>query len=93
MKHALKLWAIIAVGAIATEHIDLVPPLHRLEIIDRRPHDLPEGLDVAIQRFGFGQRWLEMPSVIKVLGGSRTASIALAMKVRRLDAEPLTYLR
>ncbi len=53
------------------------------------PYYLPKRVNVALQRFGFRQRRLEMPSIVTVGWRPRAAAFAFAMKVRWLDAEPL----
>src|SRR5262245_47652548 len=82
----------IAIGTIPTEDIEFEALLQRFEIFNMGPHDLPECLNAALERFGFRQRWLKVPGIVTVAGRSWAAALTLAMNVRWLDSEPLTDL-
>ena len=82
----------IAVRTIATEHVNFEALLERFEIINFRPDDLPKRFDVALQWFGFRQRWPKVPRIFKEAGRVWLVALAFAMNMRWLDGEPLTDL-
>src|SRR6266571_6649706 len=82
----------IAVRTIATEHVNFEALLERFEIINFRPHDLPKRFDVALQWFGFKQRWPKVPRIFTEGGRFWPAPLAFAMNMRWLDGQPLTDL-
>src|SRR5262249_5964602 len=82
----------IVIGTIPAEDVDLEALLERFEIVNSGPHDLPEYLNVALERFGFRHRRREVPRIVTVDRGPWAAALALAMMVCRLNAKSLTDL-
>src|SRR5438552_19010033 len=78
----------IAVRPVSAKHIHRVLVLKCLYVRDVGLHNLPQCLDVPFKRFAWRQRWLEVPGIIPMCRGSRSASLAFNVHIGRLHTKP-----